>query len=246
MSPWPQDALPLETLALTLHAADRCLVRTLDWQVRRGERWCVMGRNAVGKSTLLRALAGLAVPERRGEVHWFGRRHEDWMPADAARVRALAPQQPADRFPLTVTRQLELSRVHPAGRTAAAVLAALDAAALAERRVTELSGGERQRVALAQCVLQGAPLLLMDEPVSFQDPAHQMQVARWLATLEDAAVVLTAHDVNWAARAATHVLLLYGDGHWDAGPLHAMLQAARLERAYGCAWREIGGLWIAA
>ena len=63
------------------------------------------------------------------------------------------------------------------------MLAALDPSALAgAHRCCELSGGERQRVALAQCAVQGAPLLLLDEPVAFQDPAHQSQVARWLST----------------------------------------------------------------
>ena len=93
------------------------------------------------------------------------------------------------------------------------VLAGLDIETLATRPVLELSGGERQRVALAQCALQGAPLLLLDEPVAFQDPAHQALVARWLSTSlpSDQALVISAHDVNWIARTATHVLALLPD-----------------------------------
>ena len=77
------------------------------------------------------------------------------------------------------------------------------------RPVLELSGGERQRVALAQCALQGAPLLL-DDPVAFQDPAHQSRVACWLSSSlpRDQALVISAHDVNWVARTATHGLAL--------------------------------------
>lgn len=247
----PADAATplLATRSLTLHAAGRCLVQALDWQVRAGERWCVIGRNASGKSTLLRALAGLGVPERQGEVLWLGRPQADWATADAAWARAYAPQQSIDRFPLSVQRLLELSTVRPALPTAQAVLAALDAERLARRGVMQLSGGERQRVALAQCALQGAPLMLMDEPVSFQDPAHQAQVARWLTQLVapggQAALVVTAHDVNWIARTATHVLALHGDGLWQAGPAAALLHAALLERVYGCGWREVGGYWVA-
>lgn len=240
----------LSTRLLSLHAAGRCLVQALDWQVRAGERWCVIGRNASGKSTLLRALAGLGVPERQGEVRWLGRPQDDWPAADAAWARAYAPQQSVDRFPLSVERLLALSTVQPGPHTAAAVLAALDAQRLARRGVMQLSGGERQRVALAQCALQGAPLMLMDEPVSFQDPAHQGQVARWLTRLvgpgSAAALVVTAHDVNWIARTATHVLALYGNGLWQAGPAAALLDAALLERVYGCGWREVGGHWVAA
>jgi iron complex transport system ATP-binding protein len=241
----------LETRALTLRAACRVLVAGLDWRVEPGQRWCVIGRNAVGKSSLLRAVAGLSVPQRSGEVDWLGRSQRHWPPADAAALRAWMAQQPGDRFPIDVRRLLALSVVRrepgagdDGGAEALSVLAELDAAALAERSVLQLSGGERQRVALAQCRLQGAPLMLLDEPVSFQDPAHQALVARWLVGQTDRALVITAHDVNWIAAVATHVLALYGDGEWDSGPAAQMLQREVLRRAYGCDWRDLGGLWV--
>lgn len=233
---------------LSLAAAGRALLRGLDWQVRPGERWCVIGRNAAGKSTLLRALAGVGEVgvTQRGELQWQGRPQSDWSALDAASLRAFMPQQVVDRFPITVQRLLELSVVRPR-HDARAVLAALDLDALADRPVLELSGGERQRVALAQCVLQGAPLLLLDEPVAFQDPAHQALVARWLSRglPVDQALVISAHDVNWIARTATHVLALLPDGRSEQGPLVALLRADLLARVYGCAWREVGGVWIA-
>ena len=240
----------METHALTLVAADRTLVNALDWRVAAGERWCVIGRNAAGKSTLLRALAGIGDPalHRGGEVRWLGRTAAEWPAAGAASVRAFLPQQASDRFPITVRRLLELSLVQPR-HDASALLAALDASALGERNVLELSGGERQRVALAQCAAQGAPLLLLDEPVAFQDPAHQLQVAHWLATLDEHALVISAHDVNWIARAATHVLALLPDGRCEQGRADAMLDADRLARVYGCAWRAVDGdagrFWVA-
>lgn len=244
------DAPLVETEALTLRAAGHTLLYELTWQARAGERWCVIGRNAAGKSTLLRALAGLGVPGRDGEVRWLGRRQDDWAAADAACVRAYAPQQAVDRFQISVQRLLELCAVRgDEPQRAAEVLAALDAQRLARRGVMQLSGGERQRVALAQCALQGAPLMLMDEPVSFQDPAHQILVSRWLAQLVApggaAALVVTAHDVNWIARTATHVLALYDEGRWRAGPAATLLDAALLAQVYGCGWTEVGGVWVA-
>lgn len=233
---------------LSLAAAGRELVRGLHWQVRPGERWCVIGRNAAGKSTLLRALAGVGEVgvAQRGELQWQGRSQRDWSALDAASLRAFMPQQVVDRFPITVQRLLELSVVR-ARHDARAVLAALDLDALADRPVLELSGGERQRVALAQCVLQGAPLLLLDEPVAFQDPAHQALVARWLSTAlsADQALVISAHDVNWIARTATHVLALLPGGACEQGTAAELLRADLLACVYGCAWREVGGLWIA-
>jgi iron complex transport system ATP-binding protein len=204
----------------------------------------VIGRNAVGKSTLLRALAGLSVPRREGMVCWLGRAQAAWSPADAAALRAFTPQQSNDRFPVAVQRLLELAVCVPGGADTRALLRALDAAHLAERDVMQLSGGERQRVALAQCAAQGAPLMLLDEPVAFQDPAHQRQVARWLATLAERCLVFSAHDVNWIAGVATHVLALQGDGGWEAGPVGQMLSAERLETVYGCRWRQADGAWL--
>lgn len=240
----------LEARRLSLHAAGRCLLRELDWQVRAGERWCVIGRNAAGKSTLLRALAGLAVPRREGELSWLGRPQADWPAPDAAWVRAYAPQHLVDRFPVSVQRLLQLSTIRLGPLTIAEALEQLDVAHLAQRSVIQLSGGERQRIALAQCALQGAPLMLMDEPVSFQDPAHQARIAQWFAGLVgrdgESALVASAHDVNWILRAATHVLALHGDGGWQAGPCAQLIAAPVLERVYGCAWREAGGVWVAA
>ena len=240
--------MPLSTQALTLAAAGRDLVRGLDWQVEPGQRWCVIGRNAAGKSTLLRALAGVSEVgvAHRGDIHWQGRPQRDWPAIDAAALRGFMPQQVVDRFPIGVARLLELSVVR-ALHDVHAVLAGLDIEALAARPVLELSGGERQRVALAQCALQGAPLLLLDEPVAFQDPAHQALVARWLSSAlpQDHALVISSHDVNWIARTATHVLALLPDGTCEQGAAAAMLDAGLLERVYGCKWRAVGGVWVA-
>ncbi|WP_374593026.1 ABC transporter ATP-binding protein [Aquabacterium sp.] len=253
----------VEACGLGLSAPGRgLLVQGLDLRVQPGERWCVLGRNAVGKSTLLRALAGLPVPGLRGEVRWAGQAAPRWSPAEAARLRAYQPQTPSDRFGLSVRRLLELAVCSPPRADESdllGLLTELDAADLLDRDVRQLSGGERQRVALAQCALQGTPFLLLDEPISFQDPAHQQLVGRWLTQLTatgQRSVVMTAHDVNWAASVATHVLFLLGDwcgrrdgqggepGAWAAGPVGEMLTAAQLQAAYGCAWREAGGVWV--
>lgn len=243
----------LETRALTVRAAGRTLVDRLDWRVQAGERWCVIGRNGAGKSLVLRALAGLGVPQREGEVLWQGRAQQAWPAAAAATMRSLMPQQAQDRFALTVERTLALSDVAGATLTqgASELMSALDIAALATRRADQLSGGERQRVALAQCAVQGAALMLLDEPVSFQDPAHQQVVGRWLVQAVPApagsrAWVASAHDPAWIGRVATHVLALAGDGAWRTGPVAEILSAAVLEQTYGCAWRQVEGTWLPA
>jgi len=247
------SAAPLiETRSLTVRAGGRSLVAHLDWQVHTGQRWCVIGRNGAGKSLVLRALAGLGVPERSGDVLWQGRLQQDCPVGVAASLRALMPQQAQDRFALTVARTLTLSEVVTPGsaQRAGELMTALDIATLASRRADQLSGGERQRVALAQCAVQGAALMLLDEPVSFQDPAHQQIVGRWLVdaapALAPRAWVASAHDPSWIARVATHVLALFGDGRWQAGPVAEILSAPVLERTYGCPWRSVEGAWLPA
>ena len=236
----------LEVRGLSLHVGTRPLLLDFNWQVLPGQRWCVIGRNASGKSTLLRALAGLPVPRRAGQVLWQGRPQADWPAPDAALLRAYAPQHNTDRFAINVGRLLALSTLRPDATATAELLAALDIHELIHRDVRTLSGGERQRVALAQCAVQGAPLMLMDEPVSFQDPAHQAVVARWMAAQVpgERALVFSAHDVNWVSGTATHVLALLGDGQWRAGPCAALMSADLLQRVYGCAWRHVGGVWL--
>jgi iron complex transport system ATP-binding protein len=238
----------VETRGLRLWAGEQLLVDQLDWCVNAGERWCLIGRNATGKSSLLRALAGLEVAGRSGLVVWGGRPQSDWPASEAACFRAWMPQQAADRFALPVQRLLALSTVQADGAGIEAELAALDIAHLASRAVTRLSGGERQRVALAQAAVQGAPLLLLDEPIAFQDPAHQGLVARWagdwVAHQPGRALVMSGHDMHWVAQAASHVLALMGDGRWRAGPVAELLQAAPLREIFGCDWREAGGAWL--
>lgn len=244
-------AAPLvEVRGLRLWAGSQSLVTGLDWRVEAGQRWCLIGRNAAGKSSLLRALAGLAVAGREGSVRWRGRPHDEWPAVEAACLRAWMPQQPADRFALPVQRLLALSTVSEGGEDTPSELDALDITHLAQRPVTRLSGGERQRVALAQAAVQGAPLLLLDEPIAFQDPAHQGLVAQWaadwVARQPGRAIVMSCHDMHWVARAATHVLALQGDGRWLAGPVGELLQAGPLREIFGCEWREAGGAWLPA
>jgi iron complex transport system ATP-binding protein len=246
----------MELRDVHLHAGPRVLTRGLHWRIEPGQRWCVIGRNAAGKSMLLRALAGLlhlraGKAHLHGEVLWQGRDAAQWSPAQAAAWRALQPQVVHDAFGLPAQRLLDLSQgAQPVAQEAwiqariQALIHALDLGAVMTRDVRELSGGERQRLALAQCAAQGAAVMLLDEPVAFQDPAHQAAVARWLCTMPAQALVATAHDVNWVARVATHVLALHEGGAWTAGPVREVLAPGTLRAVYGCAWRCVEGMWL--
>ncbi len=244
----------VHTTRLGLRAGQRVLAAGLDWQVGRGEFWCVLGRNGAGKSTLLQVLSGLRRADEGGVM--ISGRPVDTIPAtELARLRGLMPQQSFDSFSFSVREAVAIGRTPwRLGRTWDAqqdegfVRTALVQVGLEARiddDVTMLSGGERQRVALAALLAQDPALMLLDEPTAHQDVAQQLLLMRLLQRLSERhAVVATCHDINLAARFATHVLLLGPDFHL-AGPMADVLTPAALGGAYGCRFEREGELFTA-
>ena len=230
---------------LTLTVGSRLLLDKLNWQAAPGESWCVIGRNGAGKSTLLRTLAGLCPPSA-GQVALDGRALPAWSLPALARRRAFLAQSRSDAFGYRVIDTVLAAR-HPYGATryweddvdhrhCRAALQAMDVDDLAERDIRTLSGGERQRVAIAAMLAQDTPLILLDEPANALDLGHQVGVMRLLAQLcreQAKTVVMIGHDVNLAQRAASHALLLMGDGRWCAGSLADVLHAPLLSQYLG-------------
>jgi len=230
----------IATHDLSLSIGPRTLVQGLNWRAQAGECWSIIGRNGAGKSTLLRTLAGLQQPAA-GAVEIRGRALRDWPLTELARERAFLAQSRHDAFAYSVIESV-LSARHPyhANRywegsddhqAALAALASMEVADLAARDVRTLSGGERQRVAIAALLAQQTPLLLLDEPANALDLAHQVSVMGLLARLcreQGKTVVMIGHDLNLAARISTHVLLLMGDGRWQAGSNQQTMQPSLL------------------
>lgn len=235
----------ISTHGLSLSIGTRTLVRALDWRADSGECWSIIGRNGAGKSTLMRALAGLQ-PASSGAVHIRGRAIASWPLVELARERAFLAQSRHDAFAYTALESV-LSARHPYHdnrywegsddhQAALRALAAMEVEDLAARDVRTLSGGERQRVAIAALLAQETPLLLLDEPANALDLAHQVSVTSLLARLcreQQKTVVMIGHDLNLAWRISTHILLLMGDGRWQAGPVDAMMQPALLGEYLG-------------
>ncbi|HYD95196.1 MAG TPA: ABC transporter ATP-binding protein [Noviherbaspirillum sp.] len=235
----------MQTHDLSLRIGGRQLVSGLHWNIGAGECWCVIGRNGAGKSTLLRALAGLRQPDG-GSIRVEGKPLPEWQLHALARKRAYLPQGRNDAFGYRAIDTVLAAR-HPYQDdrywdaeadflAAGAALRALDVGHLAQRDVRTLSGGERQRVAIAAVLAQDTPLLLLDEPASALDLAHQVSVMELLARLcrkDGKSAVLVSHDLNLAHGAATHALLLMGDGQWLAGPVGEVMTAPLLSRCLG-------------
>ena len=229
------NTLPLvECRAVTLRAGQRTLVADLDLAVHAGERWVVLGPNGAGKSTLLATLAG-ARDAQAGAVWLAGRPLEDWSVGQLAEQRALVTDRWHDPFAASVLDTVLTARFRfgVADAEGAGVarhwLREFDCEELVDRNVRRLSRGERQRVALAAALSQDSTLVLLDEPISHQDPRHQALVLdRLAAAATRRTLIASMHDMNAAGRFATHALLLTGQGAWQAGPAQEMLSAARL------------------
>ena len=247
-------AVLLEASRLSLRAGgaarNRLLFAGLDLRVAAGERWVVVGPNGAGKSSLLAALAGV-FPIAAGAVRIDGVEIAEWAPSALAERRAWSPQFWSDPFPATVRETAALAHRRNAGWRDAfdrrhdpdveRTLERLLLVDLADCDVQTLSGGERQRVALATSLLQGAPLLLLDEPASHLDLAHErLLVELLLAHAEgEGAVVASLHDLDLAWDLASHVVLIDGRGGVVAGARDDVLVADRLGAVFGVAIHAI-------
>lgn len=245
----------LETRSLDIRAGKRTLLAGLNWQVRRGEFWCVLGRNGAGKSMLLHALSGLTSPHA-GSVLIDGRAIANIPLSDLARLRGLMPQQVVDSFSCAVGDAVTIARTPwrfgdewDSDEEARLVRDALAKVGMLDRiadDITRLSGGERQRVSFAAMLAQDPALMLFDEPTSHQDVAQQLLLMRLMReSSQRHAVVASCHDINLVARFATHVLLL-GEGFHRAGSAAEVLTAEWLGRAFGCEFVRSGEQFVAA
>jgi iron complex transport system ATP-binding protein len=202
---------------LTLAYGDRTIVEGLDVVIPPGRITAIVGANGCGKSTLLRALARL-IPPREGRVVLDGKALQGRPTKEIARTLGLLPQSPIAPEGIAVADLVGRGR-HPHQKLlarwsahdydiVAGSLAATGIADLAERAVDELSGGQRQRVWIAMALAQETDILLLDEPTTFLDVAHQIDVLDLLTDLNrdrGTTIVMVLHDINLAARYADHL-----------------------------------------
>ena len=205
---------------VTLAYDDRVVVRDLDLQLTEGSFTAIVGPNGCGKSTLLRALGRLLRPTS-GQVLLDGRAIARTPTREVAKVLGLLPQAPIAPEGLTVADLVARGR-HPhqswlrqwSRDDEAAVAEALtwtDMAELADRPVDELSGGQRQRAWISMALAQGTDLLLLDEPTTYLDLSHQIDVLELVGRLHaerGRTVVVVLHDLNLAARYADRLVAM--------------------------------------
>ncbi|MHC5797247.1 ABC transporter ATP-binding protein [Lacisediminihabitans sp. FW035] len=210
----------LEARSVTLAYGDLVIIDDLSALVPPGKVTVIVGANACGKSTLLRGLARLVRPTR-GTVLLDDADLNARPTAEVARVLGLLPQSPVAPEGITVGDLVGRGRYPHQGwfrrwtaqddEAVADALTATDTLALASRPVDELSGGQRQRVWIAMALAQDTDILLLDEPTTFLDLAHQIAVLDLLTDLNrrrGSTIVIVLHDLNLAARYADHLIAL--------------------------------------
>lgn len=229
------DSHTLTVEGVTLGYGDRTVVHELDLDVPPGQITCIVGANACGKSTLLRSMARLLAP-RGGRVLLDGRDLHRLPTKQVARTLGLLPQSPIAPEGIVVADLVSRGRNPHQGMLSrwsadddAAVAEALEMtgiADLADRPVDELSGGQRQRAWIAMSLAQQTDVLLLDEPTTFLDVCHQVDVLDLLTDLNrqrGTTIVMVLHDLNLAARYADRLIAVaHGRVHAAGEPAEVL------------------------
>ena len=243
--------IAVEHLCVRLGEAE--ILHEVSLVVGEGEFLTVIGPNGAGKSTLLRCLDGILAPSS-GRVLIDGRSVEDFARRELARTVSYVPQPDAGPVDYTVRSFVEMGRYPHVGAWAALTEADAEAvtrameltgvAELADRSISSLSGGERQRASIAAALAQGGSILLLDEPTSFLDYRHQVQILDLLDRLHlenGLAIVAVTHDLNSTVATSDSVLALKDGRVAAVGEPDELLTADALAAIYGADFRLIEG-----
>ncbi|MFI6326786.1 ABC transporter ATP-binding protein [Micromonospora chersina] len=237
--------------ALTLGYDRRTVAEDLTVAIPDGSFTVIIGPNACGKSTLLRALARLLRPAR-GTVLLDGADIHRRPARQVARTLGLLPQSATAPDGLTVAELVSRGRYPHQGllrqwsredeRVVDQAMADTGVADLADRPVDELSGGQRQRVWIAMALAQQTPLLLLDEPTTYLDIAHQVEVLDLCARLHEEqgrTLLAVLHDLHQAARYATHLVAMRDGRVVAAGDPRRIVTTDLVEEVFGLPCRII-------
>ncbi|MET4050170.1 ABC transporter [Rhodococcus sp. 1163] len=236
---------------LTLGYGDRIVVENLDLEVRTGVITTVIGPNGCGKSTLLRALGRLLKP-KSGRVVLDGKAISTMRTKDVAQVLGMLPQAPVAPEGLTVADLVSRGR-HPhqswirqwSSDDESEVANALELTGvgdLADRPVDELSGGQRQRAWISMALAQGTDILLLDEPTTYLDLAHSLEVLDLIDRLHEdlgRTVIMVLHDLNLAVRYSDQIIVMSQGKIVEAGRPQDVISEKLLLDVFGLEARVI-------
>jgi iron complex transport system ATP-binding protein len=210
----------LLTQQLNIAYADQLIVEKLNLRIPEGKITALVGANGSGKSTILKTMARIMKPQCGG-VYLDGKSIHQQPTKEVARQLAILPQNPMAPDGLTVTELVSYGRFpyqHGFGslsvedkRMIEWSLAVTGMEVMKDKPVDQLSGGQRQRAWIAMVLAQGTDIMFLDEPTTFLDMAHQLEVLKLLQKLneeEGRTIIMVVHDLNHAARYAQHMVAI--------------------------------------
>ncbi|QHW33631.1 ABC transporter ATP-binding protein [Paenibacillus rhizovicinus] len=234
----------LWTEDITIKYEDRVISRNLSVQIPDGSYTVIVGPNACGKSTLLRTLSKLLKPSE-GQVLLDGKGIATYKSKEVARKLGLLPQSSTAPEGITVANLVAHGRYPYQSfirqwsdedeEAVASAMRLTDTSELSHRLVDELSGGQRQRVWVAMALAQQTPLLLLDEPTTYLDIAHQIELLELFKDLNERGrtIVAVLHDLNHAARYATHIIAMKNGQLIAQGDPREILTEQLVEDVFG-------------
>lgn len=239
-----KTAIDVTNLSYSYENTD--VLKSLSFQIHKGDFFIILGPNGSGKTTLLKLFAGI-LKSAKGRIRLLDRPLETYSLKSLARNIAFVSQSAPVDFPFSVSEVVRMGRAPHLGMLAlpqekdlaiahqAMTITGIDH--LADRKIHQLSGGECQRVFIARAICQETGMILLDEPTASLDLAHQIRIMDLLINLKekkDITVVMVSHDVNLAAMYGLHLLLLEAGRIISHGTPEDVLTIENLDTAYGC------------
>lgn len=235
----------LNTEDLTIGYAEHTIVNGLNLSIPTGKITALVGANGSGKSTILKTMARIMKP-KSGSVMLDGKSIHNFSTKEVARQLAILPQNPTAPDGLTVSELISYGRFpHQKGfGTMTAEDRSIIAKAISvtgmepfqDRPIDRLSGGQRQRAWIAMALAQETDILFLDEPTTFLDMAHQLEVLQLLQKLnkeEGRTIVMVVHDLNHATRYAQHMVAIKSGNVISEGTPNEVMTPEVLREVFG-------------
>jgi iron complex transport system ATP-binding protein len=238
----------IKIAGLSVELGGKAILNDVSFEAEPGSFLYVIGRNGAGKSTLFKCVAGV-IRRYGGEVFIGGRRASSLPARDRARLVAYVPQSSPGDVPYIVSDFIEMSRYPWRGlaseaddrRAVAEAMELTGITCLAGRRISSLSGGERQKAMIASAIAQETMTILMDEPTTYLDYAHQVETVDVMARVNrerGVTIMVVTHDVNLALKLSGKVVAMSGGRVLWTGHPSGLLEPGRLRGIFGVSFRS--------
>ena len=238
------DILDISNISLSFR--DKLILSNVSLEVSAGEFFVIIGPNGAGKTSLLKVLSGLQKAQK-GTVTIKDKNILNYRRRNLSQIMAIVPQHIEVGFPFTVADTVIMGRSPHLGilgmegendfHIAEEAMKFTDVSHLTDRKLFQLSGGELQRVIIARAICQQPEIILLDEPTTALDPAHQLKIMDLMEKFRrehGTTIIMVSHDLNLASMYGDRVLLLKSGRVVKTGDPKSVLNKELLEDSYGC------------